>query len=124
VKFAVAHLALAGALCAPPNAAMANTGEDLYASCGGASKAACYAYLQGIVDDSKLVDGDLGPRFVGEIGRFCLRPSVTMDQVYDAVMRQLRANPSSRKYTAALQVRFALVRAFPCPPLPPRRSSP
>jgi hypothetical protein len=128
VRLAVALLAFAGVLCTQPNAAKANTGEELYASCAqgvdSGPKATCYAYIQGIVDDSKLIDGDVDARIIREIGRFCLRPEVTRDQIYDAVMRELRASPRSRKYTAALHVRFALVQAFPCPPMRPPRGKP
>jgi hypothetical protein len=124
---AVALLALAGAVGARP--AMAATGEELYATCAppdaNASKVGCYAYIRGIIDDSKLIDGDVDARIIREIGRFCLRPEVTRDQIYDAVMRELRASPRSRKYAAALHVRMALVQAFPCPPMrPPPRGKP
>lgn len=46
---------------------------------------------------------------------FCLRDSVTNQQVVDVVMAWLRANPSKRDLSISGIILVALRDAFPCP---------
>jgi hypothetical protein len=114
-------------LGAPGGPAAASTGAELMNACApasGAATTACYAYLQAIIDDANLVDGDLDRNFVSLFGRFCAPRSARLNDVIAELARQVRADPSLREHGSAIAVRLALRRLYPCPPLPSRPVQP
>ena len=125
---AAALLALASALLAPAGPASATTGADLMNVCapGGAAPPlpACYAYVHAIIDDANLVGADVDRRFVEGFGLFCAPQRATIDDAIAGVVRALRADPSLRDHSAAIAVRVALPKVYPCTPQMLRRRPP
>jgi len=115
---AAALAALATALVAPSGPARAATAEALLGVCapagGGPPTPACYGYVQAIIDDANLVGAHIDRRFVTTFGLFCAPSSVNIDEATAAVVRALRADPSLRGHSAAIAVRLALPRVYPC----------
>jgi hypothetical protein len=116
-RAAAALIALAVALSAPAGPAAASNGAQLMNVCAppeGRPTPACYAYLQAIIDDANLVGADVDRRFVEGFGLFCAPPDAQMDAVAAAVVRTIRADPSLRQHSAAMAVRLAMPRLYPC----------
>ena len=54
----------------------------------------------------------------------CIPRGVRTDDVIASVVRAIRADPSLRQHSAAIAVRLALLKPYPCPALPPRHPAP
>jgi len=123
VRPAAAALALAALLSAPPlSPAAASTGAQLLNVCAppaGPPTAACYAYVQAVIDDSNLVGADVDVRFASEFGLFCTPPNLRIDDAVAAVANAIRSDPTLATHNASIAVRLALAKAYRCPPEPP-----
>ncbi len=62
-------------------------------------------------------------RFVENFGLFCAPKDARMVDVAAAFVRTIRANPSLREHSAAIAVRLALPKLYPCSPQMLRRPS-
>lgn len=118
---------IAAALLVPTvsGSAAASTGAQLVAVCApaaGTPTAACYAYLQAILDDANLVGGNLDERFVSGFGRFCIPRTARLDDVVSLVVKTIRTYPFLRDHNAAIAVRLALPNSYRCPPQPAQGS--
>jgi len=74
----------------------------------------CYAYVQGIIDDSNLVGADVDRRFVNDFGFFCAPRAARIEDAAAAVVRTIHADPSLRNHSAAIAVRLSLLKLYPC----------
>jgi len=98
------------------------TGEALLAQCDSTAPGAldrCTDYIAGVVDTLML-----GYRYGDHIAGFrgCVPATVPDRDVADLVIQVLRAQPERRSQAAAGIIAHVMTDAFPCPPLPKRRS--
>jgi hypothetical protein len=117
--------ALAFALLVPASPAAATTAGQLMNACappGGQPTQACYAYVQGVMDDANLVGADVDRRIVDDFGLFCPPAGARIDEAgVAAVVRAIRADPSMSQHSAAIAVRLALPKVYRCTPQMLRR---
>lgn len=79
------------------------TGNDLYQKLNGdfGDKMMTIGYIMGVFDATRSVE-------------HCPPDNITAGQVRDMVRNHLEATPSTRHYTADVQVRYVLGKTWPC----------
>ena len=96
----------------PESFATSQTGDALWAACGGSPAgrvpSACSAYIVGASDGVALAAASARP--------FCLDARVQADELAEVVRRYMAAHPQSRSNSAAAVVAAALGAAYPCRP--------
>lgn len=102
-------------LCAGPALAdgfILETGNDLYDLCSSKPRrAACTAYIAGVVDT---LNNPSGPSGMVNYGVPCGALNVTPEQLADIVMKYLEVMPENRNMAASSLVSAAVVVTFGC----------
>lgn len=107
-------------LVSPPAGAL--TGNTLYEHCKEKDKktrdnfkyGACIGYTRGLIDGHEQALKML--KESGEVAKYCMNESVTLEQTIDVILKYLSENPKDRHWGAEVLGLYALILAFPCPP--------